>query len=71
MSDATMTRDIAGVHSPRPYLDEKPHAVGAIAFLLVLVGGLGYVVFSIMSDVSQADDHGLAIVRSFFSGSRC
>ena len=61
MSDTTMNGDIAGMHSPRPHLDEKPHAAGAIAFLLVLVGGLGYTAFSIMNDMSQAGEHGLAI----------
>ena len=47
MSDATMNGNMAGIHSPRPHLDEKPHAAGAIAFLLVLVAGLGYAAFSI------------------------
>src|ERR1700722_16553983 len=61
MSDATMNGDMAGVHSPSPHLDEKPHAAGAIAFLLVLVAGLGYVAYSIMNDMSQADEHALAI----------
>jgi PiT family inorganic phosphate transporter len=61
MSDVTMNGDMAGVHSPRPHLDEKPHAAGAIAFLLVLAGALCYVAFSIMNDMNQAGDHGLAI----------
>jgi PiT family inorganic phosphate transporter len=61
MSDATMNGDIAIMHSPRPHLDEKPHAAGAIAFILVLVAGLGYAAFSISSDMSQAGEHGLAI----------
>ncbi len=61
MSDATMNGNMAGIHSPRPYLDEKPHAAGAIAFLLVLVAGLGYAAFSIISDMDQAGEHGLAI----------
>ena len=61
MSDATMNGDMAGFPSPRPHLDEKPHLAGAVAFLLVLVGGLGYAASSIMSDMSQAGEHGLAI----------
>ena len=61
MSDATMNGNMAGIHSPRPHLDEKPHAAGAIAFLLVLVAGLGYAAFSIISDMDQAGEHGLAI----------
>ena len=52
MSDATMNGDMAGFPSPRPHLDEKPHLAGAVAFLLVLAGGLGYAAFSIMSDHS-------------------
>jgi PiT family inorganic phosphate transporter len=61
MSDATMNGDIAVMQSPRPHLDEKPHVAGAIAFLLVLVAGLGYVAYSIINDMSQAGEHGLAI----------
>src|ERR1700730_4042757 len=61
MSDATMNGNMAGIHSPRPHLDEKPHVAGAIAFLLVLVAGLGYAAFSIISDMDQAGEHGLAI----------
>jgi len=61
MSDATMNGDIAGFHSPRPHLDEKPHVAGAVVFLLVLVGALGYVAVNIMNDMSQVGDHGLAI----------
>ena len=56
-----MNGDLAGVHSPRPHLDEKPHAAGAIAFLLVLAAGLGYAAFSIISDMSQAGENSLAI----------
>jgi PiT family inorganic phosphate transporter len=61
MSDATMNGDLAGVHSPRPHLDEKPHAAGAIAFLLVLAAGLGYAAFSIISDMNQAGENSLAL----------
>jgi PiT family inorganic phosphate transporter len=61
MSDATMNGVMAGVASPRPHLDEKPHIAGAIAFLLVLAAGLGYAAFSIMNDMAQAGEHSLAI----------
>jgi inorganic phosphate transporter, PiT family len=47
--------------SPRPHLDSKPHKGGAIAFLLVLVAGLGYAAFSIWNDISAVDEHNLAI----------
>jgi inorganic phosphate transporter, PiT family len=61
MSDATMNGAMAGVHSPRPHLDEKPHAAGAITFLLVLVAGLGYAAFSIVRDISSVGEHNLAL----------
>jgi inorganic phosphate transporter, PiT family len=61
MSDMAMNRGMADVPSPRPHLDGKPHAAGAVAFLLVLATGLGYTAFSISSDISSAGEHGLAI----------
>jgi len=61
MSDVTMNGDLAGGPSPRPHLDEKPHIAGAVAFLLVLAAGLGFVVFSISSDIDVAGEHSLAI----------
>src|ERR1700723_3709714 len=61
MSDTTMTREMAGDISPRPHLDEKPHFAGAVAFLLVVVAGLSYAAFSIVSDMGQVGEHTLAI----------
>jgi PiT family inorganic phosphate transporter len=61
MSGITVNNDMAAVHAPRPHLDEKPHIAGAVAFLLVLVAGLGYAAFSIYSDMDQTGEHGLAI----------
>src|SRR5271155_2809275 len=61
MSDATINLDLAGDASPRPHLDEKPHYVGAIVFLLVLAVGLGFVAFSITSDIGQSGEQNLAI----------
>jgi PiT family inorganic phosphate transporter len=61
MSDATINLDLAGDASPRPHLDEKPHYVGAIVFLLVLAVGLGFVAFSITSDLGQSGEQNLAI----------
>jgi PiT family inorganic phosphate transporter len=58
MSDTAMNLDIP---SPRPHLDGKPHITGAVAFLLVLVVGLGYTAISISSDIASAGEHGLAI----------
>ena len=56
-----MSRDFAGGPSPRPHLDEKPHAIGAIVFLLVLAVGLGFVAFSISGDIGQAGGRPVAI----------
>ena len=61
MSDATINLDLASEASPRPHLDEKPHYVGAIVFLLVLAVGLGFVAFSITSDLGQSGEQNLAI----------
>jgi PiT family inorganic phosphate transporter len=61
MSGATINADLAGGQSPRPHLDEKPHLAGAIAFLLALMGGIGYAAFSIYSDIGVSGDHNLAI----------
>lgn len=35
-----------GGPSTHPHLDEKPHTIGAIVFLLVLAERLGFVAFS-------------------------
>src|SRR6201994_1195917 len=60
MSQTTMD-EVGGLPSPRPHLDGKPHTAGAIAFLVVLVAGLGYAAFSIYSDMAEAGENGLAI----------
>jgi inorganic phosphate transporter, PiT family len=61
MPDTTMNAGLAEVTSPRPHLEGKPHTGGAIAFLLVLVAGLGYAAWNIFSDISGAGEHSLAI----------
>ena len=61
MSDVMMNGDVAVGASPRPHLDEKPHVAGALVFLLVLAAGLGYAAFSIITDISVAGEHALAI----------
>ena len=61
MSDMAMNRGMADVSSPRPHLDGKPHVGGAVAFLLVLVAGLGYAAFSIWNDISNVGEDNLAI----------
>jgi PiT family inorganic phosphate transporter len=59
MSDLTMNGSMEA--SPRPHLDGKPHIGGAIAFILVLVAGLGYAAYSIASDIDSVGEHNLAI----------
>ncbi len=61
MSDAIMSDDIAREQSPRPHMDAKPHALGAIAFVLALIAGIAYAAFSIAGDMSVVGDHSLAI----------
>jgi hypothetical protein len=38
-------------------LDEKPHVTGVIAFILVLVAGLGYAALSIVNDINSVGEH--------------
>ncbi|RZA30204.1 MAG: inorganic phosphate transporter, partial [Proteobacteria bacterium] len=47
--------------SVRPHLDAKPHTASAIAFILVLVAGLGYAALSIVNDINSVGEHNLAI----------
>jgi PiT family inorganic phosphate transporter len=56
-----MNGGVTDIPSPRPHLEGKPHIGGALAFLLVLLAGLGYAAFSISRDISDAGDHTLAI----------
>ena len=41
-----------GAPAARPALDNKPNPLGAIGFLVVLVGGLGFAATSVMHDVT-------------------
>ena len=59
MSQTTMQSGMGDV-SPRPSMDGKPHIGGAIAFLLVLVAGLGYAAFSISTDMGNVGEHSVA-----------
>ena len=60
MSDTILRGAGGALTSPRPDLDRKPHAFGAIAFILVFAGGLGYAAFSIAQDMRSVGEHGLA-----------
>src|ERR1700721_812999 len=68
MSDTTINRGMTDVASPRPHLDGKPHVGGAIAFLLVLVAGLGYTAFSISNDISNVGEQSLAVAAFVLLG---
>jgi PiT family inorganic phosphate transporter len=74
MSDTTMISKLAGIGdlvgdaSPRPHLDRKPHAAGAFAFLGVLISGLCFAAYSIVSDIAIAGEHNLAIVAFVLLG---
>jgi PiT family inorganic phosphate transporter len=61
MSDVTMNGALSSEAAARPPMDAKPHAVGAIVFLAVLVAGLGFAAYSIATDISSVGEHDLAI----------
>ena len=61
MSDVLMNRGVSGLPSPQPHLDEKPHHYGAIAFFAVLIGGLAFAAYSIVSDMDAAGQSTLAV----------
>jgi PiT family inorganic phosphate transporter len=59
MSDVTMNGGAAS--GPRVQMEHKSHPLGAIAFLLAVVAGLGYAAYSISDDMSTVGEHSLAI----------
>lgn len=63
MSDAILApADTAGyVATGKPSLDHGIHPGGIIAFLLVLVAGLGYAVFSLIADMNAVHQEPLAL----------
>ena len=60
MSDSTLGRGMAGAAPPGPPRDGKPHRGGAIAFALVLLGGIAYAGFNIAWDIDKVGEHGIA-----------
>jgi PiT family inorganic phosphate transporter len=54
MTDAVISDQFE--KSGRPALDQKPSRVGGIAFLLVLLGGLAFVAYSIIQDVQGSGE---------------
>ena len=61
MSDLALNGDVAGLGTPRPQMDQKPHAAGAIVFIGVLVAGLGFAAYSIATDMAQVGERNLAV----------
>ena len=59
MSDAALNGGLVDT-SPRPHMDSKPHAAGAIAFILVLVAGLGFAAYSIATDIGNVGEQNIA-----------
>jgi PiT family inorganic phosphate transporter len=60
MSDVTMNGEV-GAQSPRPHLDKKPHAGGAIAFLFILLAGIAFAAYSVRSDIASAGEDNIAV----------
>ena len=59
---------VAAAHTlpaTRPTLDHKPSRATVLLFLLLLLIGIGYTGYSLVSDVNRAMPHGLALL-SFF-----
>ncbi len=68
MTDAVLGEASPGTTpSGRPQLDRKPHAAGAVAFVLVLLGGLAFAGFSIFRDTANVGEP-LAIGAFAFLG---
>ena len=61
MSDFAVGSNLGTATAPRPKLDQKPHAIGAIAFIGVLVAGLLFAAYSIATDMADVGEHNLAI----------
>ncbi|WP_158742206.1 inorganic phosphate transporter [Acidisphaera sp. L21] len=61
MSDFTADTGLTAGPLSRPHMDEKPHALGAVVFIGVLVAGLLFAAYSIATDMSDVGEHNLAI----------
>jgi len=57
------------IAADRPTLDQKPSRSTMLLFLILLLIGVGYTGFSLVTDVNRAMPHGLALL-SFFSSLR-
>jgi inorganic phosphate transporter, PiT family len=56
------------VAAPRPTLDRKPSRATVLLFLILLLIGVGYTGYSLVTDVNKAMPHGLALLSFFLLG---
>jgi inorganic phosphate transporter, PiT family len=61
MSELAMESRYAGEPSARAKMNAKPHVAGALIFLAVLLVGLGFTAYSVMSDIDTAGDTTMAM----------
>ena len=60
MSDATLSSGFTAPEAPRPHMDAKPHALGMLIFFGVLLAGLGFTAYSVVSDIDHTGTAPLA-----------
>lgn len=68
MSDVAFGQGLGDGRAFRPHLDEKPHTLGAVGFLVILAAGLACAAFSIAQDISSVGEHNLAIAALVLLG---
>ena len=56
------------VAAARPTLDQKPSPGTVLLFLTLLLIGVGYTGYSLVTDVNRAMPHGLALLSFFLLG---
>jgi PiT family inorganic phosphate transporter len=66
MSSATDT--VAAVPASRPLLDRKPSPMTIGVFVLLLLIGLGYTIYSLVTDIDSATPHRLALLPFLLLG---
>jgi PiT family inorganic phosphate transporter len=56
MSDTTMRDALAAQEVVKPNLDQKPHVSATLVFILLLVSGLGYAAYGIITDTNSVGE---------------
>ena len=56
MSDTTMRDALAAPEVVRPNLDQKPHVSATLVFILLLVSGIGYAAYGIITDTNSVGE---------------